>query len=58
MPKCEILLVEADSAEFTDIGAAVDRAVTLGAKIVSNSYGADEFNGVIALGKKYYNHPA
>ena len=56
-PKCKILLVEADSAELADIGTAVNRAVTLGATIVSNSYGADEYNGVIALGKKYYNHP-
>jgi subtilase family serine protease len=56
-PKCKILLVEADSPEFNDIGAAVNRAVTLGAKIVSNSYGGDEFKGVIALGKQFYNHP-
>jgi len=56
-PNCKLLLVEADSAEFDDIGAAVNRAVALGAKIVSNSYGADEFNGVIALGKRFYSHP-
>jgi hypothetical protein len=56
-PNCKILLVEADSAEFNDIGAAVNRAVILGAKIVSNSYGAEEFNGVSALGKQFYSHP-
>ena len=56
-PNCRILLVEADSSDFSDIGAAVNRAVALGAKIVSNSYGGDEFNGVIALGKQFYSHP-
>lgn len=55
-PLCKILLVEADTSSFDDIGAAVDRAVALGAKIVSNSYGGDEFNGVIALGRRYYSH--
>jgi len=56
-PNCKILLVEADSSDFNDIGAAVNRAVALGSKIVSNSYGGDEFNGVIALGKQFYSHP-
>jgi len=56
-PKCKILLVEADSSEFNDIGAAVNRAVALGAKIVSNSYGGDESKGIIALGKQFYSHP-
>lgn len=56
-PNCKLLLVEADTSDFADIAAAVNRAVTLGAKIVSNSYGGDEFNGVIALGKTFYSHP-
>ena len=38
-PDAHILLVEADSASFEDLGAAVDQAVALGAKYVSNSYG-------------------
>jgi Subtilase family len=56
-PNCKILLVEADDASFEAIGAAVNTAVKLGAAVVSNSYGADEFNGILALGKKYYTHP-
>jgi subtilase family serine protease len=56
-PACKILLVEADDASFESIGAAVLTAVRLGADVVSNSYGADEFNGIIAMGKKYYYHP-
>ncbi|MEV5986628.1 carboxypeptidase regulatory-like domain-containing protein [Streptomyces sp. NPDC052051] len=38
-PNANILLVEADSASFEDLGAAVDQAVAQGAKYVSNSYG-------------------
>jgi subtilase family serine protease len=37
---CKILLVEARSAGFADLGAAVDTAVTEGANVVSNSYGS------------------
>jgi subtilase family serine protease len=55
-PKCRILLVEADSSSLDDIGAAVNRAVAMGAKIVSNSYGGSEFNGVVDLGTQYYTH--
>jgi subtilase family serine protease len=40
---CKILLVEATSANNSDLGAAVDEAVALGATIVSNSYGGTEF---------------
>jgi hypothetical protein len=55
-PNAHILLVEADSAFFTDLGAAVDEAVALGAKYVSNSYGS---NGETPAGvaDSYYNHP-
>jgi hypothetical protein len=56
-PMCKVLLVEADDNSFDSLGAAVNTAVRLGAKVVSNSYGGDEFNGAIALGKKFYVHP-
>lgn len=56
-PKCKILLVEADSNSFDDLGAAVNEAVKLGAGVVSNSYGGPEFNGILAQAAKYYNHP-
>ena len=55
-PNCKILLVEATTSGFNDLGAAVDRAVALGANAVSNSYGANEFNGEIGY-DAYYNHP-
>jgi len=56
-PKCSLLFVGADSSSLDDLGLAVNRAVTLGAKIVSNSYGGSEFNGALAYGTKYYTHP-
>jgi len=45
-PKCNILLVEGDSSLVDDLAASVDTAVSLGADVVSNSYGLDEFNGM------------
>jgi subtilase family serine protease len=56
-PRCKILLVEADEPSFIDMGRAVNTAVRLGADIVSNSYGADEFNGILDLAATYYAHP-
>ena len=44
-PKCHILLVEANSNGFGDLGTAVGEAVTLGAKVVSDSWGTGEFSG-------------
>ncbi len=37
-PNCNILLVEAKNSSFTNLIAAVNEAVTLGAHIISNSY--------------------
>jgi subtilase family serine protease len=56
-PRCNILLVEADSPTFTNIGKSVNTAVRLGADIVSNSYGGDEFNGIIDFAATFYTHP-
>jgi subtilase family serine protease len=41
-PNCKIILVEANSTSLSDLAAAVNRAVALGAHVVSNSYGGDE----------------
>ncbi|HET7477219.1 MAG TPA: S53 family peptidase [Dermatophilaceae bacterium] len=56
-PRCRILLVEADSNRFDDIGKAVNRAVAMGADVVSNSYGGDEFGSSRDLARRYYTHP-
>jgi subtilase family serine protease len=56
-PKCNILLVEANSASTADLGAAVNMAVALGARVVSNSYGIGESSGDPTTFNAYYNHP-
>ena len=54
-PLCRILLVEATSNSFANLGAAVNTAARLGATAISNSYGgsdaSDSTNG------SFYNHP-
>jgi subtilase family serine protease len=50
---CHILLVEAASASLTSLGAAVNRAVAMGATVVSNSYGGSE----VGSAQPWYNHP-
>jgi len=38
-PECKIILVEASTNRLISLGKSVDRAVSLGANVVSNSYG-------------------
>ena len=49
---CKILLLEAQSTSFSDLGTAVNTAVSMGAKIVSNSYGGPEGGSL----NPAYNH--
>jgi subtilase family serine protease len=56
-PRCRLLLVEGDEPTVESLGAAVHRAVAFGAKIVSNSYGTDEYNGSVADAARYYASP-
>jgi subtilase family serine protease len=53
---CNILLVEANSADVSDLAASVDTAVALGANAVSNSYYAPEYNGELT-DETHFNHP-
>ena len=55
-PNCHILLVEAKSSTTSDLGTAVDQAVKLGAKYVSNSYGGSEDSSETGA-DQYFNHP-
>ncbi len=55
-PNCKILLVEANSESTSDLAAAVDEAVALGATEVSNSYGFLE-SELGASEAAAYNHP-
>ncbi|MEU3369090.1 putative Ig domain-containing protein [Streptomyces sp. NPDC006660] len=56
-PQCHILLVEANSANMDDLGTAVNRAVAMGAKYVSNSYGGSEDSTDPSSDSSYFNHP-
>jgi hypothetical protein len=55
-PRCRILVVEARSQAFTDLAAAENTAVRLGAAVVSNSYGGRENGLILATARDYY-HP-
>jgi hypothetical protein len=55
-PNCKILLIEANSNSNSDLAAATNTAVALGASVVSNSYGGpEEFSGSSEVAA--YNHP-
>jgi subtilase family serine protease len=53
---CKILLVEAKSATYDDMMTAVDRAIVMGATVISNSYGSGEFPGQTAY-DYHFNRP-
>ncbi|MFD8495667.1 S8 family serine peptidase [Amycolatopsis sp. NPDC059657] len=52
-PSCRILVVEADNPSLENMAATEETAVRLGAKVVSNSYGARETGAALALSKSY-----
>ena len=56
-PSCKILLVEAKSASMADLGAAVNKAASLGATVISNSYGGAEDTSSVSDDATYFNHP-
>ncbi len=56
-PKCNILLVEGDGNDQNGLPTAVNTAVKLGAKYVSNSYVSGETADDPKNGKDYYDHP-
>ncbi len=56
-PNCHILLVEASSSSITNLGTAVNRAATMGANAISNSYGGGESSSEISEDTSFYRHP-
>jgi len=60
-PNCHILMVEADTFSLDSLGSAINEAVQLGAKYVSNSWAFTESslnqNATQAVDNKYLNHP-
>ncbi|MFJ9867111.1 peptidase S8 [Streptomyces sp. NPDC101165] len=56
-PNCTILLVEAKSSSMANLGTAVNEAVKLGARFVSNSYGGSESSSDTSYDTSYFKHP-
>jgi len=56
-PSCKILLVEANTDDLGDLGTSVNTAVSLGATVVSNSYGGSEDSTNAQTSLSYYDHP-
>jgi hypothetical protein len=60
-PGCRVLLVEASSEEFSDLGAAVNAAVGAGATEISNSYAGPEESAFASIfdefNSDYFDHP-
>jgi subtilase family serine protease len=54
-PNCKILLVEAKTNSFANLATAVDRAATMGATVISNSYGGSEYSGEV-IDEAHFNH--
>lgn len=52
---CKILLVEASTNSYYNLMTAVDTAINLGAKVISNSYGSQEFLGQSVF-NSHFNH--
>ncbi|HJQ75359.1 MAG TPA: hypothetical protein VJ814_10745, partial [Gaiellaceae bacterium] len=52
---CNVLLVEASSNSFDDLGAAENEAAALGANVISNSWGGGDFSGE-SYYDSYFNH--
>jgi subtilase family serine protease len=55
-PNCTLYLVEADDNSFTNLGKTVDTAASLGAHVISNSYGGGEWTHADRF-EHFYNHP-
>lgn len=56
-PNCKILLVQASSASFANLAAAVDYAATVpGMVAISNSYGGSEYSGEVN-DQSHFNNP-
>jgi subtilase family serine protease len=56
-PNCRIVVVEASSATYDDLGAAENQAVTLGARVVTNSWGGSDTRLDATFDARYFNHP-
>jgi len=55
-PNCQIWLVEANTNSLKNLAASVDEAASLGAHVISNSYGGGDGKGAVAF-EPSYDHP-
>jgi len=55
--KCRIVLIEATSNSNANLDIAENTAATLGATVISNSFGGPEGASIPAADKAAYNHP-
>lgn len=55
-PKCNILLVEANSNTYENLGAAVNTASGFNPVAIGNSYGGSEFSSEASFAQTYYAH--
>lgn len=55
-PNCKVILVEASSADNSDLFAAEDAAAGLGVNVISNSWGEPEYYGE-AADCSHFDHP-
>jgi subtilase family serine protease len=56
-PNCQLLVVESSSASISDLGTGVNTAVSMGALVVSNSYGVPEYATEASDAATYFDHP-
>jgi subtilase family serine protease len=54
-PNCKLILVEANTSSFKNLGKAVNEAAALGAHVIANSYGGGEAGSQTY--EPAYNHP-
>jgi subtilase family serine protease len=54
-PKCKIILVESNTASLSDLASAVNTAASLGAHVISNSYGTTSEGDSLPY-EAAYNH--
>jgi subtilase family serine protease len=56
-PNCKIVLVEASSSSLANLAKAESTAKSLGATVISNSYGGSEFSGESTYASQYSGVP-
>ncbi len=56
-PRCRIVVVEANSATYGDLGTAENEAVALGARVVTNSWGGADTRLDATYDARYFTHP-